>query len=199
MLLTERFEEALVYAAQAHAGHVRKGSGAPYVSHLLAVAALALEAGGDEDEVIAALLHDAVEDQGGPTRLADIRARFGDRVADIVDGCTDGWADPTTGSKAPWRERKEEHLARLADPATTRSVCLVVAADKLHNARSLVEEYRVLGEALWDRFNAGGDDILWYQRSAVDALAARGDVPLADELTRVVDELEALRRTTGMP
>ncbi len=192
MLLTERFEDALVYATRVHSDHVRKGSGVPYVSHLLAVTALVIEAGGDEDEVIAALLHDAVEDRGGPQRLEEIRERFGDRVADTVDGCTDGWPDPGTGDKAPWRDRKEAHVATLADPATSRSVRLVSLADKLHNARALVLDYRRLGDGLWERFNAGGDDILWYQRAVADALVAWGDLPLAEELARVVSELEAL-------
>ena len=131
-ILSRKFDEALAFAMDLHRKQVRKGTGVPYVSHLLSVAALVLEHGGTEEQAIAALLHDAVEDQGGkPTAIA-IRARFGDTVADIVDGCTDTDVWP----KPPWRPRKEAYVARVRlEPAHVR---LVSAADKLHNALSLI-------------------------------------------------------------
>ncbi len=186
MPLSERFDQALQYASQLHRTQLRKATNIPYISHLLAVTALVLEHGGDEDEAIAALLHDAVEDQGGaPTREA-IRRRFGERVAEIVDGCTDTDETP----KPPWRERKEKYIAhlRMASP----SVRLVTTADKLHNARSILAEYRQLGDALWNRFNGGKGGTLWYYRAVVRELRAAGDAPLVRELDRVVTELERL-------
>lgn len=186
MPYTEKFEDALVYSARLHRDQTRKGTGVPYVTHLLAVAAIVGENGGTEDEVIAALLHDAPEDAGGEARLAKIRARFGDTVADIVAGCTDTYEDP----KPPWRARKEAYLAHLAEaPAPVR---LVSAADKLHNARSVLTDYRAVGEDLWDRFNGGRDGTLWYYRAVADTLHEAGDGPLVDELDCVVAELEHL-------
>jgi GTP pyrophosphokinase len=182
----ERFYDALAYAARLHAAQRRKGSDTPYVAHLLSVAALVIEQGGDEDEAIAALLHDAVEDQGGAAQLAEIRRRYGERVAAIVAGCTDAEIIP----KPPWRERKLAYLARL--PHESRSVRLVSAADKLHNVRSLVEDYRALGESVWQRFNGGREGTLWYYRTVTTILSESGDVPLAAPLARVVEELEAL-------
>lgn len=186
--LTSRFDAALVYASQAHRGQKRKGTEIPYVSHLLSVAGIVLEEGGDEDEAIAALLHDAVEDQGGQARLEDIRRRFGARVATIVEGCTD--AD--TIAKPAWRERKERYLAHL--PSASSSVLKVSAADKLHNARAILADYRSHGESLWERFNADRDSILWYYRSLVDVFRTRGPASLAAELDRAVSEIEALVR-----
>lgn len=182
--LSERFEAALVYAAQAHAAQRRKGSDVPYLAHLLAVAVIVLEYGGGEEEAIAALLHDAVEDQGGSVRRADIARRFGENVARIVDGCTDTDQSP----KPPWRARKEAHLARLlqASPA----VRLVSAADKLHNARSVLGDYRLLGEEVWQRFSGGREGTLWYYRAVAAALGSHGASPLIDELARTVEELE---------
>jgi (p)ppGpp synthase/HD superfamily hydrolase len=185
-MLTERFEAALVLAVQLHAGQVRKGSPVPYVSHLLAVTSLVLEHGGGEDEAIAALLHDAVEDQGGGATRARIAGRFGERVATIVDGCSDTDVMP----KPPWRERKEAHLAHLRHASP--SVRLVVAADKLHNTRALIADYRQRGEATWARFRGGRDGSLWYPRAVTEALRAGGASPLIDELDRAVAELERL-------
>lgn len=186
-LLTERFDDALAYASAAHRHQVRKSTAIPYVSHLLAVAARVIEEGGDEDEAIAALLHDVVEDQGGKARLADVAARFGERVAAIVAGASDTAQMP----KPPWRERKQRYLAHLADPSTSRSVLLVSAADKLHNARSILRDLRTEGPAIWSRFNAGPDDQLWYYRELRDVFGRRLPGVLADELREVVAELEA--------
>ena len=181
-----RFEEALLYAARVHAVQSRKGSGVPYITHLLAVAAIVGESGGTEDEVIAALLHDAVEGQGGAPRLADIRARFGERVAAIVWGCTDA----TTIPKPPWRARKEVYIAHLAE--ATPSVLLVSSADKLHNARAILADLRVLGPTLWDRFTGGQAGTLWYYRALVEAYAARGGGAVAEEFGRVVAAIERI-------
>ena len=184
MPYTKRFDSALLLSADLHREQTRKGTGVPYVTHLLAVSAIVGESGGTEDEVIAALLHDAPEDTGGEARLEEIRARFGGTVTDIVAGCSDTYEDP----KPPWRERKEAYIAHLAQASP--SVRLVSAADKLHNVRSVLTDYRALGEVLWDRFNGGRDGTLWYYRAVADRLA--GDGPVADELGRVVGELESL-------
>jgi (p)ppGpp synthase/HD superfamily hydrolase len=184
----ENFERALVYAARLHRDQYRKGTSIPYVTHLLAVAAIVGENGGTEDEVVAALLHDAPEDQGGEAILEDIRARFGDEVAQIVDGCTDTYEDP----KPPWRERKERYLARLA--SAPDSVRLVSSADKLHNASTVLSDYRLLGDDLWARFNGGKEGTLWYYRAIVDVLRAENDCPVVEELDRVVSALERVAR-----
>ncbi len=181
-----QFTEALVYAAELHRAQIRKGSGVPYVTHLLAVAALVGEHGGSEDEVIAGLLHDAVEDQGGLPRLADIRARFGDAVAHIVWGCTDAETTP----KPPWRERKEAYVAHLAEASP--SIRLVSSSDKLHNARAILADLRVLGPAIWDRFTGGRDGVLWYYRALADTFLRLSPGPLAEELARTVAEIEVL-------
>jgi GTP pyrophosphokinase len=185
-LLGPRYVEAFAYAARLHARQIRKGSGIPYLTHLMSVSALVLEDGGDEDEAIAGLLHDAVEDQGGQPTLEDIRARFGEKVARIVDGCTDADVIP----KPPWRQRKERYIAHLAEAAA--DVRRVSAADKLHNARSILADYRVHGEAVFDRFTAGKDDTLWYYRSLVAAFRETGGGRLVDELERAVGELSSL-------
>lgn len=184
--LSPRFDDALVYASQLHRDHLRKGTAIPYVSHLLAVTAIVLEHGGGEDEAIAALLHDAVEDQGGSATREAIRARFGENVVTIVDGCTDAETIP----KPPWQERKAAYVAHVAN--TSSSVRLVSAADKLHNVRSVIADYRQLGEALWDRFNGGRDGTLWYYRALADVFRAVDPVPLTAELDRTVAELEQL-------
>jgi (p)ppGpp synthase/HD superfamily hydrolase len=189
MTLSTRFEEALIFATRLHAGQTRKGTAIPYISHLLAVTGIVLEHGGNEDEAIAALLHDAVEDQGGTATLEEIRRRFGDRVAEIVAGCTDAWTTP----KLPWRERKEAYLARL--PGATPSVHLVSIADKLHNAQTILSDYRTLGESLWSRFNGGKEGTLWFHRALVEALRDAGPSLLVEELARIVSEIERLAST----
>lgn len=183
MELTSRFQRALHFATDRHHGHVRKGTNIPYISHLLAVASIVIEHGANEDEAIAALLHDAVEDQ--KATLNEIRTRFGDAVADIVAGCSDTDVEP----KPPWRPRKEAYIAHVE--VASPSVRLVSAADKLHNARTILLDYRTMGEALWSRFT-GGRATLWYYRALVDAFRSAGSTPLIEELDRVVSELERL-------
>jgi GTP pyrophosphokinase len=185
-LLTDRFTQALAFAAELHREQIRKGSGVPYVGHLLGAASLALDYGADEDEAIAALLHDAIEDQGGAATREEIRRRFGDRVTAIVDGCTDAEVIP----KPPWRERKESHLAHLK--VATPSVRLVSAADKLHNALCILRDYRTKGEPLWERFRGGKDGTLWYYRALVATFDEVGPADLAAELHRTVAEIETL-------
>jgi GTP pyrophosphokinase len=191
MQLTSRFHDALSYATTLHSNQQRKASGEPYVTHLLATAAIVLEYGGNEDEAIAALLHDAVEDQGGLPTLAEILHRFGPAVAAIVEGCTDTAETP----KPPWRPRKEAYIAHLR--TASDSVRLVSAADKLHNARSILREYRQQGEALWSHFRGGRDGTFWYYRAVIDALRQAGGNPLVDELERTVAELERLASASG--
>jgi HD domain len=182
-----RLEKAFAEACELHRTQCRKGTTIPYVSHLMSVAALVLENGGDEDEAIAALLHDAAEDQGGKETLERIRQQFGDRVADIVDGCTDTYDKP----KPAWKGRKEAYIRHL--PVAPRSVRLVAAADKLHNARCVLADYRVIGEELWKRFDdRPREDTLWYHRAVTEALQKAGSNPLVEELDRVVGELERL-------
>jgi (p)ppGpp synthase/HD superfamily hydrolase len=183
-LLTERFEEALLYATRLHRGQLRKGSRTPYLAHLLAVTALVIEDGGDEDQAIAALLHDAAEDQGGIETLAEIRRLFGQQVADIVDGCTDTYLVP----KPPWRERKERYIDHLQ--TASQAVQRVSLADKLHNARSILLDLHHLGESTWERFNGGKDGTLWYYRKLVRIFQVTNRSPMVDELVRVVAMIE---------
>jgi (p)ppGpp synthase/HD superfamily hydrolase len=159
-----RLADAFDLASQLHADQRRKASAVPYVAHLVQVCGLVLEDGGDDDEAIAALLHDAPEDQGGTRTLALIRERFGDRVADIVVGCSDAMPAPGE-AKAPWRERKTAYLAHLEEAPP--SVLKVSLADRLHNGRSLVADLAVTGPAVWDRFNAGPEDQAWFFGAAL--------------------------------
>jgi GTP pyrophosphokinase len=184
MILSHRFEEALLFAVRLHARQIRKSTKIPYVAHLMSVVGLVLEYGGNEDEAIAALLHDAVEDQGGAATREEIRRRFGETVAAIVDGCTDSDESP----KPPWRARKQAYIDQVRHAGA--SVRLVSAADKLHNARSILADYRTSGEAVWKRFGGGREGTLWYYRALIDAFRAAGASPLVDELDRAVTELE---------
>jgi (p)ppGpp synthase/HD superfamily hydrolase len=191
--LGKGFEDALGLALRLHAGQRRKGRDVPYAAHLLGVAALVLQHGGGEEEAVGALLHDAVEDQGGRPRLEEIRARFGERVAEIVDGCSDSWGEEP---KAPWRARKEAWLARV--PGLQQGALLVAACDKLENVRALCADLRREGPVVWARFN-GGREIVWYYRAALAALRAaagsgKAAGPLA-ELALAVDDLAALERS----
>ncbi|MFM6189071.1 MAG: HD domain-containing protein [Planktothrix sp.] len=186
MMLSEKFTEALVYATQLHATQIRKGSGVPYIAHLLGVASIALEYGANESEAIAALLHDAIEDQGGAKIRDEIQQRFGETVAQIVEGCTDTDLTP----KPPWRDRKEAYLAHISH--TSASVRLVSAADKLYNAQSILKDYRQIGDEIWQRFTGKKEGTLWYYRSLVNAFRQVETTPLIEELDRVVAELEQL-------
>jgi len=188
MPLSPRFEAAVAWACELHRTQVRKGTPIPYVAHLLGVASIALENGADEDEAIAAVLHDAVEDQGGEKTANEIGTRFGARVRDIVLGCTDADVIP----KPPWRERKERYVAHLAH--ASESVLLVSASDKLHNARAILSNYRTIGEELWSRFSGGREGTLWYYRALVTAFEKRSSTPLVEELSRTVTEIERLSR-----
>jgi (p)ppGpp synthase/HD superfamily hydrolase len=183
---TDRFASAMAYACQVHSGQRRKGTGIPYIAHILGVAAIALEYGADEDESIAALLHDAAEDGGGEATLAEIRARFGDVVGDIVLGCSDSLVEDPE-DKLPWQERKENYLAHLEN--ASRSVCLVSAADKLHNVRSILRDYHEHGEAIWDRFQGKRDGTLWYYEIVADTLIRRYRTQLTRDLQDEVDKL----------
>lgn len=184
--LSRRFYLALDFGAGLHHSQCRKGTSIPYVSHLMSVCAIALENGADEDLAIAALLHDAVEDQGGATTLATIRHLFGDRVARVIMECSDTDQAP----KPPWRERKEAYLAHLR--TSSADVRLVSAADKLHNIRAILADYRQLREKLWDRFNAKMEDQLWYHRSLIAALREKDSNPIVDEIERVLNQLAEL-------
>ncbi len=186
MALSNRFNDALTYAASLHRNQVRKGSEIPYISHLIIVAGVALEYGADEDEAIAALLHDAVEDQGGAETREDINRRFGERVAEIVSGCSDSDTIP----KPPWRERKELYIAHIIDASP--SVRLVSCVDKLCNAWTILKDYRLIGEEIWERFRGGRDGTLWYYRTLVDVFKRNTNSPAVEELERVVSELERL-------
>jgi (p)ppGpp synthase/HD superfamily hydrolase len=186
--VTARFIEALGYAARLHARQIRKRTTRPYIGHLLSVTSIVIEYGGDEEMTIAALLHDAVEDQGGLPRLREIQKKFGARVAHIVDGCTDSYTEP----KPPWRERKLAYIKRVA--AESADVRLVSAADKLSNARETLHELRVHGHSVFEKFEGKKEGTLWYYRALVDVFRKAGPNPLIDELDRVVTELEYLAR-----
>lgn len=191
-VLTDTFDRALLYATHVHGGQVRKRTSTPYVAHLLAVAATVLEYGGDESLAIAALLHDSVEDQGGKARLEDVRNRFGERVARIVEACSDSLADTARGErKAHWQERKEAYLAKLrkADEDTLR----VSLADKVHNARAILRDLRKpdIGEKIWARFSQPKERTLWYYRSLADRFCEMLPGQLSNELHEIVEVLEA--------
>ena len=188
MLLSKGFADALIYASQAHGDQVKKGTGIPYIAHLLGVAAITLEYGGSETEAIGALLHDVVEDCGGAPRLREIRDRFGEAVARIVDGCTD--TDDTP--KPPWRERKEKYIAHL--DSADASTLLVSASDKLYNTRTILRDLRREGDQAFEKFNGKKQGRLWYYRALVNAFRHRpeSNAELIDELDRVVTKIESI-------
>jgi (p)ppGpp synthase/HD superfamily hydrolase len=188
MHLGQGFERALIYALHVHGGHMRKGTSVPYFSHLMAVAATVIENGGTEEEAIAALLHDAVEDQGGPQRLRDIRDRFGKKVAAIVEACSDSLQDTASGEKEDWLVRKRRYLGELA--RKSRSVHRVSAADKLHNARAIGRDAAAHGEALWKRFSKPRDQTIAYYTALAKKLSSAFPGPLTDELRIAVGLLE---------
>ena len=190
-VLTDRFDRALLYATHVHGGQVRKGTTTPYIAHLLAVAATVLEYGGGEDLAIAALLHDSVEDQGGKARLEDVHNRFGERVARVVQACSDSLADTAKGErKAHWKDRKEAYLAHLR--TVDEDILRVSLADKVHNARSILRDLRKpdIGEHVWERFNQPKELILWYYRSLANRFCERlPEYQLAQELQEIVGAL----------
>ena len=190
--LTEQFDEALTYAADLHRNQTRKGGDIPYLGHLLSVASLVIEAGGSQTQAIAALLHDAAEDQGGEQTLAEIGRKFGSDVADIVAQCSDTFEEP----KPPWQERKERYVAHLGE--ASEDTILVSLADKLDNARAILRDYRDRGDELWQRFSVKDPEKhLWYYRSLLKVYKQRNTTWLVAELERVLEELEAQIRSAG--
>ena len=192
-ILTDRFDVALAYAVGHHRRQLRKGTEVPYVAHLLAVTAITLEMGCSENEAIGALLHDVVEDRGGPAALEEIRVRFGADVARIVKANSDTDEEP----KPPWPQRKQAYIDSI--PHKEPDELRVSLADKLHNARAILLDYRTHGEELWSRFKAGeGESVRWYYRALADAFEAQrerlgpGAAPAVDELRRTVAELDRL-------
>lgn len=183
-VLSDRFEEALLYATRLHSQQVRKGTNVPYISHLLSVAALVLEDGGNEDEAIAALLHDAVEDQGGEATRAEILTRFGGRVVAIIDGCTEITANP----KPPWRERKLQYIEKIRHASL--SIQRVSLADKLHNIRSIVADWQRVGDSVWERFRENREGTLWFYRSLANIYSEVSSSAMVAELTIAIDKLE---------
>ena len=179
-----RLQRAFRYAAEKHAGQTRKQTAVPYLSHLMAVASLVLEAGGDEDMAIAALLHDVVEDCGGMPRLREVRKQFGPRVAKIVEGCTDSFGEP----KLEWMERKKGYLGEVKHADVEAR--LVSAADKLHNVRTILADYRQDGESVWKRFSGKKEGTLWYYRALSSEYQRRQPNRITRELEIVVAELE---------
>jgi (p)ppGpp synthase/HD superfamily hydrolase len=188
--LSSRFTKAFELAFDIHREQTKKGTTVPYISHLLEVAGLVLSYGGTEDEAIAALLHDSVEDHPDDPSTKSIGERFGARVLSIVESCSDSNVIP----KPPWRGRKESYIEHLRH--ADESVLMVAAADKLANARAVIKDYRAVGDQVWERFNAGKPDQLWYYRTVTDVLIkAAGDGrvrALAEELKLAVQELERL-------
>lgn len=191
-MLTERYAQAVAYALQVHASQLRRGTNVPYASHLLGVSSLVLEAGGDQDLAIAALLHDSAEDHGGERRLEEIAARFGDRVAAIVRECSD-WLPQPGVAKPPWQERKLAHLERLR--SASADSLTVWAADKVNNVRALVVDIERTGVAEMGKFHAPPDRVLWYYRANLELLDNAGVseallVPLRDAVGRLGDLIE---------
>lgn len=182
--LSDQYQEAFDFAFQLHKNQIRKGSFVPYISHLMAVSVLVLENGGDEEEAIAALLHDAVEDQGGLKTLSEIKERFGDRVASIVEECSDSFSSP----KPPWRERKEKYLHKLENAPT--SVLRVSLADKLHNIQSLYLTYLRDGEETWNRFRGGKEGTMWYYHQLSKKFHQHGKNAMLEDFDRILNQLD---------
>jgi (p)ppGpp synthase/HD superfamily hydrolase len=188
---TSKFADALRYGARVHAGQVCKGSGVPYVSHLMAVCSIVIEYGGNETEAIAAFLHDVIEDCGGHRAYIELRECFGANVADIVMGCTDSWANP----KPLWKERKIKYLHQLE--IASRSILLVACADKLHNARSMLKDYQMLGEMLWSHLMVTPQETIWYYQCLVDIFHERKAELPALLVKELVDTVASLQQKIG--
>ena len=186
-MLTDRIAQALALAVEAHDGQKRKGTQIPYIAHPMGVASIALEHGADEEQAMAALLHDAVED-GGPEYAQRIRAKFGARVADIVQGCTDGVPD-SSGTKEAWTPRKERYIAHLKEASD--DVLLVSGSDKLHNARAIVEDLLRIGPAVFNRFSASKAQTLWYYETLAGVFSQRR-TPIAQALSDTVQRMKQL-------
>lgn len=186
-MLTERIAKALALAVEAHDGQKRKGTNIPYIAHPLGVASIALDHGADEEQAMAALLHDAIED-GGQQYAKRIREQFGDRVADIVEGCTDGVPD-ASGKKEAWKLRKERYISHLQ--LSSDDVLLVSGSDKLHNARAIVEDLLRIGPAVFDRFTATQEQTIWYYETLSDVFSSRG-APVAKALSDTVQRMKQL-------
>lgn len=180
---SDRYQKALLFAHQLHQNQTRKGSHTPYIAHLLSVSALVLEHGGDEDQAIAGLLHDAVEDQGGLPTLELIKKEFGEKVADIVAGCTDAYTNP----KPPWPGRKTAYLTKLQ--TADDKILLVSLADKVHNARSILADLNDPATTVWDKFKGGKEGTIWYYQSLADIFDKSSFTNLKKELRRLVDEI----------
>jgi len=189
MMLSERYRQALDFAFDLHREQQRKGSGVPYMAHLLGVSSLVLEFGGDEDLAIAGLLHDAVEDQGGLVTAEQIRARFGEKVAGVVLECTDSPSEP----RPPWHERKQAYLAKL--PKVSEGAALVVACDKLYNLRTIVSDLQSTGDLVWDRFSGGKAGVIWYYGEL--GKHKRAPPVLARQFAAHLEELQTFQETAG--
>ncbi len=189
--LGPRFQKALEFALEVHSAQVRKGTDTPYFAHLMAVCSIVLEYGGGENEAIAALLHDAVEDQGGKVMLESIHTTFGEAVARLVEGCTDAYGHP----KPPWTERKEAYIDHVR--SAPDDVRLVSMADKLHNARSMLSDHRRVGDEVWSRFSVGPEQTIWYYRSLTEAFTGTRHQALLAELQGAVGELGLLIEEAG--
>jgi (p)ppGpp synthase/HD superfamily hydrolase len=185
-LLSERFLEAFELAFHLHNQQLRKESKIPYIAHLMAVSSLVLENGGNENQAIAALLHDAVEDQGGWDTLKDIKDKFGEEVASLVDGCTDAYTNP----KPPWKERKVAYLEKMK--TAPESVILVSLADKVHNARSILLDLQDSGDQIWEKFNGGKAGTLWYYQSLANIFDSAPYPLLKHQLRDLVEEIITL-------
>lgn len=188
MKLSENYLKALQFAYTAHDSQIRKGSEVPYISHLMSVSAIVMENNGTEEQAIAGLLHDAVEDQGGLPMLDTIRRIFGEKVAGIVWECSDSHEEP----KPPWKQRKDAYIAAIEDKS--EDSILVSLADKFHNARSILSDYQEVGEKLWERFTGKKDGTLWYYRELVAAFKKRTDSVLLGELEEVVTRLHEVSK-----
>lgn len=184
LFLTDQFRSAFNFAYQLHKNQLRKGSGVPYLSHLLGVAGLVMEDGGTETEVIAALLHDAVEDQGGAPTLERIKLKFGTHVAAIVDFCTESLETP----QPPWRERKLATIRKVA--LASESEYRILLADKLHNLWTIRNAFWRYGDAVWERFKGGKEGSLWYYRELLSNFQERGDHPFLEDMEAILKALQ---------
>lgn len=199
LYLSDRFTKAVDYARHLHIER-RKGTEIPYLAHLLGVASLVMGEAGHapfpvtEDMVIAAVLHDTVEDHGGAIRLEDVEHNFGPNVARMVEGLSDSLSGDSS-RKEDWTMRKERYVHRLEGEPD--DVHLISAADKLHNARAIVEDYRLIGDAIWKRFKRGRDQQIWYFEELLRVFRSRRASRIVDELGRVVDELKEISEPAG--